>query len=180
MSNTENHSRLDYLCRNHHKWLLGAANNITKDREAAKEMVSELYLYLSQSTNTKLYYAESFNLQYCRLFIQTRWINKVKSDKRMCEFSQKHDDVIETYDVEFDKKLEDAYNQMIAELKRLESTKLWASSKLAQLYLLDPQMTLEQLANNIKLSKSTVFLNTKKIRIHLKNTLTNPFTKEKE
>jgi DNA-binding transcriptional regulator GbsR (MarR family) len=98
----------------------------------------------------------------------------------MCEFSQKHDDVIETYDVEFDKKLEDAYNQMIAELKRLESTKLWASSKLAQLYLLDPQMTLEQLANNIKLSKSTVFLNTKKIRIHLKNTLTNPFTKEKE
>jgi hypothetical protein len=82
--------------------------------------------------------------------------------------------------VEFDKKLEDAYNDMLNELKRLETTKLWASSKLAQMYLLDPQMTLEQLANNIKLSKSTVFLNTKKIRIHLKNTLNNPFTKDEQ
>jgi DNA-directed RNA polymerase specialized sigma24 family protein len=181
MSNTiENNRRLDYLYRKHHKWLLGAANNICKDREAAKEMVSELYLYLSQSINPKLWYEDSFNLQYCRLFIKTRFINKIKSENKMCEFTQKHDEIEEAYDVEFDKKLEDAYNDMIAELKRLESTKLWASSKLAQMYLLDDQMTLDKLANTIKISKSTAFLNTKKVRIHLKNTLKNPFTKEKE
>jgi hypothetical protein len=177
---TENNKRLEYLYRNHHKWLLAASNNICKNREAAKEMVSELYLYLSQSINPKLWYEDSFNLQYCRLFIKTRWINKIKAENKMCEFTQKHDDVIETYDVEFDKKLEDAYNEMLNELKRLESTKLWASSKLAQMYLLDDQMTLDKLANTIKISKSTAFLNTKKIRVHLKNTLSNPFAKEKE
>jgi hypothetical protein len=177
---TENHNRLDYLYRNHHKWLLAASNNICKDREAAKEMVAELYLYLSQTINPKLWYDDSFNLQYCRLFIKTRFINKVKSDNRLCEFTQKHDEIEEAYDVEFDKKLEDAYNDMIAELKRLETTKLWASSKLAQMYLLDPQMTLDKLATTIKISKSTAFLNTKKIRVHLKNTLNNPFTKDEQ
>jgi DNA-binding transcriptional regulator GbsR (MarR family) len=88
--------------------------------------------------------------------------------------------VEEPYDVDFDKKLEDAYNDMLNELKRLETTKLWASSKLAQMYLLDPQMTLDKLATTIKISKSTAFLNTKKIRVHLKNTLNNPFTNQKE
>jgi hypothetical protein len=39
-------------------------------------------------------------------------------------------------------------------------------------------MTLDGLANNIKISKSTAFLNVKKIKVHLKNKLDNPFTNE--
>jgi predicted DNA-binding protein YlxM (UPF0122 family) len=52
---------------------------------------------------------------------------------------------------------------------------MWASSKLAQLYFFDADLTLEQLASNIKISKSTAFLNIKKIKLHLKDTIENPF-----
>ena len=180
---TENTERLERLYKNHHKWLLGSANNICKDREAAKEMVSELYLYLAQKINPAIWYdndqgINSFNLRYCRLYIQTRWLNKVKSDKRLVEFSYKHDDEVLPYDTEFDKRLEDTYNELVKELHELERTRMWASSKLAQLYFFDDEMTLDQLATNIKISKSTAFLNVKKIKVHLKNKLNNPFTKD--
>jgi len=176
----ENGERLDRLYKNHHKWLLGASIKITKDREAAKEMISELYLYLAQKINPSIWYSDSFNLQYCRLFIKTRWINKIKSDKRLCEFNHRHDEIEEPYDVEFDTKLENAYTALVKELHDLEKTKMWASSKLAQLYFFNDDMTLDGLANNIKISKSTAFLNVKKIKVHLKNKLDNPFTNETE
>ena len=175
---TENTERLERLYKNHHKWLLGSANNICKDREAAKEMVSELYLYLAQKINPSIWFKDTFNLQYCRLFIQTRWLNKIKADKRLIEFNYKHDDEELPYDTEFDKRLEDTYNELVKELHELERTRMWASSKLAQLYFFDDEMTLDQLATNIKISKSTAFLNVKKIKVHLKNKLNNPFTKD--
>ncbi len=44
----------------------------------------------------------------------------------------------------------------------MERTRAWASSKLYQLYAFDKDMTLEKLASNIGISKSTAFLQTKK------------------
>lgn len=174
----ENIERLDRLYKQSNKWLLGSANKICKDREAAKEMVSELYLYLAQKVNPAIWFGDSFNLMYCRSFIQTRWLNKIKADKRMVEFNYKYDDEVLPYDEDFDRKLENTYNQLVKELHDLETTRMWASSKLAQLYFFNDEMTLDQLANNIKISKSTAFLNVKKIKVHLKNKLNNPFTNE--
>ena len=61
------------------------------------------------------------------------------------------------------------------ELKGMERTSKWPSSKLYQLYALDDKMTLERLASEINLSKSTVFLQVKKCKKHLKDTIQNPF-----
>ena len=93
----------------------------------------------------------------------------------MCTISPHYDTIEEEYDVEFDNRLENAYNGVIEELKAMERTSKWPSSKLYQLYALDDKMTLERLASEIHLSKSTVFLQVKKCKKHLRETIKNPF-----
>jgi predicted transcriptional regulator len=43
------------------------------------------------------------------------------------------------------------------------------------MYAFDKEMTFEKLASELKLSKSTVYLNCKKVKKHLKDNLDNPF-----
>lgn len=170
--------RIERLYKNSHKWLIGSATNITKNRTVAGELVSDLYLYLAERINPKIYYGDTYNLMYCRSFLQTRWINRVKSEKRFVTHTNYYDRIEDVYDADFDKRLEETYNELVGELHRCESTRLWPSSKLSQLYFFDDEATLQQLADDIKLSKSTVFLHIRKMKKHLKNTIPNPFTKD--
>lgn len=173
----ENRRRLDHLCRNSHKWLIGASYNITKNLEVANELVGELYLYLAEKINPAIWYGDdSFNLLYCQAFLRTRNINRIKNQKRLSQLNESCEEIPdEEYDADFDKKIESVYGTMVDELNKLERTPMWASAKLYQLYHFTEGMTLEKLACEIGLSKSTVFLNTKKIKNHLKEKLENPF-----
>ena len=172
---TENNKRLDVLFRKSHGWLSAVAYNLSKDKEVADELVGELYLYLAEKCNPALWYLDSFNLMYCHAFLNSRFLNRIKAAKRNVPLSDSYDDVENEYDVDADERVEDVYNQMVDELKRLERTKLWAPSKIYQLYAFDKEMTFEKLASELKLSKSTVYLNCKKIKKHLKDNLDNPF-----
>ena len=174
----ENNRRLETLYNQSHNWLIAVAYNLCKDKEIADELVGELYLYLAEKCNPSLWYLNSFNLMYLHSFIRSRYFNRIKADKRKTEFTEANDDVVEEYDTDWDKKLEDAYNDVVSELKNMERTRAWASSKLYQLYAFDKGMTLERLAGEIGISKSTAFLQTKKAKIHLRNTLKNPFGKD--
>jgi DNA-directed RNA polymerase specialized sigma24 family protein len=172
---SENNKRLDVLFRNSHGWLLAVAFNLSKDKEVADELVGELYLYLAEKCNPALWYLNSFNLMYCHAFLNSRFLNRIKAAKRNVPLSDSYDEVENEYDVDGDAKVEDVYNKMVDELKRLERTRLWAPSKIYQLYAFDKEMTFEKLASELKLSKSTVYLNCKKIKKHLKDNLDNPF-----
>jgi len=172
---SENNKRLDVLFRNSHGWLSAVAFNLSKDKEVADELVGELYLYLAEKCNPALWYLNSFNLMYCHAFLNSRFLNRIKVAKRNVPLSDSYDDVDTEYDVSADEKVEDVYNKMVDELKRLERTKLWAPSKIYQMYAFDKEMTFEKLASELKLSKSTVYLNCKKIKKHLKDNLDNPF-----
>ena len=112
---------------------------------------------------------------YCHAFISSRFYNKVKAGKRNVELSDTYDEVETEYDIDADEKIDNTYNQMVDELKRLERTRLWAPSKIYQMYAFDSEMTFEKLASELKLSKSTVYLNCKKVKKHLKDNLDNPF-----
>ncbi len=174
----ENRERLDYLYRHSHKWLLGAAFKVCKNLDVANELVADLYLYLSERINPSLWYDEgdirSFNLQYCRKFIHTRNLNRIKREGKTDPLFEYPDDIDYEYDYEYDERIENAYSDVLKELKRLERTRLWAPAKLASLYFYD-DFTLEGLAKEIKISKSATFLNIKKIKTHLKNKIDNPF-----
>jgi hypothetical protein len=78
------------------------------------------------------------------------------------------------YDEENDLQVQRAHELVIAELKHLEKTKMWASSKIFQLYWMSDK-TLDTVANDIGISKSTTFLAVKKIRKYLEEVIENPF-----
>ena len=176
--NKENTKRLEVLYRESHQWLLAATYNITKNKETAEDLVGELYCYLGEKVRPNLWWGKSFNVMYCYSFVKSRFLNKVKRDKKIQYQAENPIDNTPDveYDIDFDLKLEDTYNNIVAELKAMEYTKQWASSKLFQMYVFDGGMTLEKLASEIKISKSTAFLNCKKTKLHLKNTIPNPFT----
>jgi DNA-directed RNA polymerase specialized sigma subunit len=106
--------------------------------------------------------------------LHTRNLNRIKREGKTDPLFEYPDDIDYEYDYEYDERIENAYSDVLKELKRLERTRLWAPAKLASLYFYD-DFTLDGLAKEIKISKSATFLNIKKIKTHLKNKIDNPF-----
>jgi hypothetical protein len=96
-------------------------------------------------------------------------------DNRTSTISDDYDVVETEYDIDKDELWERTHDMVVDELKRMELTRQWAPSKLAQMYFFSEDMTLEKLASEIRISKSTAFLNVKKVKKHLKDTIPNPF-----
>jgi DNA-directed RNA polymerase specialized sigma24 family protein len=176
---SENGKRLETLFLKHHTWLMQVSYNISKDMEVAEDLVGQLYIYLGEKENDKLYFADSFNLMYCRAFINSRFLNKTKRDKKVTYVEEYDtDDKDEVYDTDYDKKLETTYDSVISKLEGFKNTKMWASAQIARMYWFN-DYTLDEVAEEIGISKSTVFLSVKKIKQLLKETTENPFIKEK-
>lgn len=173
---TENTKRLEVLYRESHQWLLAATFNIVKDKDTAEDLVGELYIYLGERVNPSLWWGKSFNVMYCYAFVKSRFLNKIKRDKKISYQANTESDISDSeYDIESDERIDKAYNQVIDELKSMERTKLWPASKLAQLYFFDDKMTLEKLSAEIKICKSTSFTQIKRAKKHLREVVENPF-----
>jgi len=178
----ETTKRLGVLYQKHHSWLIACAYNQSKDKRVSEDLVQELYLYLGTKRNPKLFYNDSFNLLYCHNFIRSRYINYIKRENKMVSFGSSDVNYVEEadkpYNIMQDKQLHQTYDMIKQELDRLSKTKMWSSSKLYELYAFS-ELTMEELSKEIGLSKSTVFLNIKKIKEHLKEVINNPFNEEK-
>lgn len=173
---SENTKRLEVLYRESHSWLLAATFNIVKDREVAEDLVQELYIYLGERVNPSLWWGKSFNVMYAYAFIKSRFLNKVKRDKKIQYQADTESDTPDNeYDIDSDERIQTAYNSVVDELKNMERTKLWPASKLAQLYFFGDKMTLEKLSAEIKICKSTSFTQIKRAKKHLRETIDNPF-----
>ena len=174
----ENNRRLDILFRKKNDWLMSAAYNITKDREAAEELVAELYSYIAERGNPNIWWGEDeYNMMYLHAFLKTRWINQIKQRDKNVRLSDSWDTVDEEYNVELDIKMQESYDAIVTEINELQRTKMWSSARLAELYFFTPDMTLDKLSKDIGISKSTSFLNIKKIKQHIRLTKENPFKK---
>lgn len=85
----------------------------------------------------------------------------------------------EPYDDTLDKKIDEEYDKLINELSGMKARKGWSSAMLFELYYFSDK-TMDELAEEIGLSKSTVFLNTKKVKEHFRKTLKNPFRNDED
>jgi DNA-directed RNA polymerase specialized sigma24 family protein len=172
----ENNRRLDILFRKKNDWLMASAYNITKDREAAQELVAELYSYIAERGNPNIWWGEDeYNMMYLHAFLKTRWINRIKQRDKNVQLPEKWDKVDEVYDEDLDIRMQQSYDEIVTEINELQRTKMWSSARLAELYFFTPDMTLDKLSKDIGISKSTSFLNIKKIKQHIKLTKKNPF-----
>jgi len=168
--------RLTNLYNESHHWLIGSAKKITKSVEEAEDLVQELYIYLHEKCNTKLFWGtDSYNLFYCYKFLASRYINKVKKLNRTILVEDVWDTELDIpYDLDSDIAMESAYQNIINELKSLERNKMWPQAKIFEMYWMSDK-TLDEVANDIGISKSTTFLAVRKIKKHLKEVINNPF-----
>lgn len=171
----ENNQRLEVLYRKHDKWLRQVSYNICRDSEMVDELVAELYLYLAEKQNEKLYYLDSFNLGYCRSFIHSRFINKIKIENRYSDNEPKDTEIDEAYDTNYDEAIESTYEEVKRFLKSKQKGPKWVSAKIAELYYFGDKKTIEGLSQEIGVSKSTIFLHIKSIRNEIKENFDNPF-----
>lgn len=178
IQHSECERRLIGLFNESNSWLIAAAKKITKNREEAEDLVQELYIYLHEKCNVKLFWGDNtYNLFYCNKFLHSRFMNKTKKLNRvklMGDYTawEEQDEII--YDEERDLQIQRAHEQVLHELRELEKTRMWASSKIFTLYWMS-EKTLDEVAKDIGISKSTTFLAVKKIRKYLEQVIDNPF-----
>jgi RNA polymerase sigma factor (sigma-70 family) len=170
----EINKRLGVLYNNHHQWLTAVAYNKSKDKQVSQDLVQDLYVYLAEKQNPKIFFNDSFNLLYCYNFISSRFINYIKRENKTTYVSEWKDKPDNIYNVGEDKRLEYAYDCIKKELDTLKSSRMWSSAKLYELYAFS-DLTMDELSKEVGISKSTVFLNIKKIKQHLKMMIDNPF-----
>jgi DNA-directed RNA polymerase specialized sigma24 family protein len=175
----ENSKRLDVLFRKHNDWLRAYTYNLTKNADMVDELVSELYLYLGEKGSEKLYYRDGgFNLGYCTAFIKSRFYNECKVNKRYSDYEPDENIPQTEYNEEYDKSIDKTYDGIKTFLKSKQSENDWASAKMAELYYFGKGFTIESLAKEVGVSKSTVFLHIKAMRKEIKKNIDNPFNKE--
>lgn len=172
----ENMRRLDILYRTKNDWLMASSYNITKDRENAKELVAELYTYIAERGQPNIWWgADEYNMGYLYAFLKTRWINQIKQTNRLESLPDSWDETDTEYDEDLDKRVQRCYEEIQNEISELQKTKMWSSARLAELYFYTPDMTLDKLSKNIGISKSTSFLNVRKVKQHIRLVKQNPF-----
>jgi len=172
---SECNKRLEILYNKSHIWLLQVSYNICKSKLESQELVQDLYLYLAEKCNPKLYYADSYNLMYCMAFIRSRWINRSKRGNKMQYVPNIYSETPnEEYDIGLDEGIMRAYDEVMEEIQRLKRTKGFSSAMIYEIYWTGDD-TLQEVADKIGISKSTVFTHLKKVRAHLKTIIKNPF-----
>ena len=171
---TECNQRLDTLYRMHGEWINNITLNMCKNKNVTEEVVSDLYLYLAEKCNPKLFYKESYNLHYIYHFLKTRAINYQKRNSKTQSLPEYWDDINVEYDEEYDNKIQNTFDEVKEELERMKKRKGWSSATIYSMYWMSDK-TMDIVSKEIGISKSTTFLAIKKTKQHLKNTIKNPF-----
>jgi hypothetical protein len=95
-------------------------------------------------------------------------------EKNLTEYETK------AYETQLNNSIDESYDKIIEEINKLKQIKkMWSSAQIYEYYAFG-DYTLDQLATQLKLSKSTVFLAVRKIKSHLKENVKNPFIKDIE
>jgi DNA-directed RNA polymerase specialized sigma24 family protein len=170
----ETRDRLHHLHVSHSQQLEGMARKISGDREVAEELVSDLYLYLLEKPNAAIFYSTSFNLYYCKMFLRSRFINRVKKGIKWVGLgeAERLEDI--PYDEVRDQKFEACWNGLLYEMDRMKKEKGWSSILLFEHYMMSDK-TLEEVSKEIGISITTTFTNVNKAKKALRERLNNPF-----
>lgn len=174
---SECNQRLDTLYRMHGEWINNITFNMCKNKNVTEEVVSDLYLYLAEKCNPKLFYKESYNLHYIYMFLKTRALNMLKRNGKVQSLPDSWDWIDEEYDIEYDNRIQKAYDEVKEELESMKKRKGWSSAVIYSHYWMSDK-TLDEVSRDIGISKSTTFLAVKKTKIHLKKNIQNPFENE--
>lgn len=176
---TEKDKRLKVTFEKHNDWLRKYTYNLTESFDLTDELVSELYLYLAEKGNEKLYWKDGgYNLGYCTKFIKSRFFNSIKKRNKFVD-KEINDDLLNfDSNEEYNESIDNTYEEIKNLLKSKQTSPKWVSAKIAELYYFGKGFTIEGLAKEIGVSKSTVFLHIKSMKKEIKKTVKNPYKEE--
>lgn len=169
--------RLHHLHVSHSVQLEGMARKITGDRDVAEELVSDLYLYLLEKPNPQIFYSTSFNLLYCKMFLNSRFINRVKKEPKRVGVTELYNIEEVEYDTDRDSRFEECWDNLLIEMDKMKKEKGWSSILLFEHYMMSDR-TLEEVSKEIGISITTTFTNVSKAKKALRERLKNPFRDE--
>lgn len=180
---TENEKRVEILFRKHHNWLLQVATNTTRNSINAEEFVQNLYLYLLEKGTPNIYYADSFNLKYCYLIINTRFINYINKkkldiiDNDFVEWNYENN-ILNNYDYEQDEREINAYDEIINTINHnLKTKKNFTKAKVFSMYYLEDNKTLKSISKKTKLSETKLYYKLNCMKKDLRKNIENPYKK---
>lgn len=162
----EHKQRITNLFNKHHDWLIKCALNANnKDMDKAEDIVQELYVYLLNKPNDKLYYNDSFNLNYLYNFIVTRSINNLKKDEKMVyelDYQLKEDEIID----------DDSEDKIIYILQQLEELKNNDKTRLKAVTFLTyatNNYSANELSKKLGISQSSVYNYVNQVKLIIKS-----------
>lgn len=171
----ENTQRVEILYNKHNNWLHQVAMNICHNDDESNDMLQDLYLYLMEKGNEKLWFNDSFNLKYCYLFIKSRFTNKFNYSN-----SYKLVDIPTNFDVEdeeYNYLIDSTYDKLKDKLKKYSQQKQWTASRIFELVYLDGEKkkSYKEVAEELDLSVSTIVGKVNIAKEKLSKDLENPF-----
>jgi DNA-binding transcriptional regulator GbsR (MarR family) len=101
-------------------------------------------------------------------------LNLLKRNGKVQTLPDNWDWIDEEYDIEYDNRIEKAYEEVKDELESMKKRKGWSSAVIYSHYWMSDK-TLDEVSKDIGISKSTTFLAVKKTKLHLKKNIQNPF-----
>jgi len=149
------------------------AYNFTQDKEAADDLVQELYIYLLEMGDiNKIRYNGTVNLFYLYKALKSKFLNNIKQNKKL-NLLPVEEDYLEIEAEEYNLDRDDEFEKMLAHTRHLLEFEVhWYDSKLLQTYINESHSiaTLHQVTN---ISKSSIWTSLSKTKTYIKESYAN-------
>ena len=166
---TNNAELVQLVYKEHHKWLMQCAFNLTQDKEAADDLTQELYLYLMQMKDiNKIRYNNTVNLFYLYKTLKSKFLNGIKQNKKI-QVVPIEEDFLEIEDTQYDEARDEEFEIMLEATKHLLETEVhWFDSRLLITYL-NEDHSIASLHKATGISKSSIWSSLDKTRKYIKH-----------
>ena len=165
-----NSQRVEALYKKHNSWLNACAFNLTSNKEAAEELVQNLYLKLLEMQNIEkiVFNEKDINLFYLYKMLKSDFLNGIKAKSKLISVQIK-EDLVSSYAAEEYDEQEDENTEKLLQLVNtiLTGSLHWFDSKLFTTYL-DDDHSIQSLSDATKISKNAIFTSLRKTKTLIK------------
>lgn len=165
-----NSQRVEALYKKHNSWLNACAFNLTSNKEAAEELVQNLYLKLLEMPNIEkiVYNDKDINLFYLYKMLKSDFLNGIKAKSKLNKVQLKDDLVSSHVDEEYDFDMDDNTEKLLLLVNTILTGSMhWFDSKLFTTYIEDDH-SIQSLHEATHISKNAIFTSLRKTKTLIK------------
>ena len=165
-----NSQRVEALYKKHNSWLNACAFNLTGNKEAAEELVQNLYLKLLEMPNIEkiVYNDKDINLFYLYKMLKSDFLNGIKAKSKLNKVQLKDDLVSSHADEEYNLDRDENTEKLLLLVNSILTGSMhWFDSKLFTTYIEDDH-SIQSLHEATHISKNAIFTSLRKTKTLIK------------